>query len=104
MEHITEMFIKAFITKDRWKLYISGLGVTLEIALFAAVIGLIIGTLVALMKLSNKRNGSPSVLSYIATIYVDVIRDHVVHSNGEHKQRCTCGQPFLRYQFRCICF
>lgn len=45
MEHITEMFIKAFITKDRWKLYISGLGVTLEIALFAAVIGLIIGTL-----------------------------------------------------------
>ena len=74
MEHITEMFIKAFITKDRWKLYISGLGVTLEIAHFAAVIGLIIGTLVALMKLSNKRNGSPSVLSYIATIYVDVIR------------------------------
>src|SRR5574344_1025298 len=74
MEHITEMFIKAFITKDRWKLYISGLGITLEIALYAAVIGLIIGTAVALMKLSVTRHGKPSVLSYTASVYVDIIR------------------------------
>lgn len=74
MEHIAQMFTAAFITKSRWKLYISGLGVTLEIALFAAVLGIVIGTLVALMKLSTTRHGKPSVLSYIATIYVDIIR------------------------------
>ena len=44
MEHIAQMFTMAFVTKDRWKLYISGLGVTLEIAFFAALIGLVIGT------------------------------------------------------------
>ena len=74
MEHIAQMFTMAFITKDRWKLYIAGLGVTLEIALFAALIGLVIGTLIALMKLSTSRGGRPTALSYIATVYVDVIR------------------------------
>lgn len=64
----------AFIEKDRWKLYVSGLGVTLEVALFAAVLGVLFGTIVALMKLSTTRNGKRSVLSYIAQIYIDVIR------------------------------
>ena len=74
MEHIAQMFTMAFVTKDRWKLYISGLGVTLEIAFFAALIGLVIGTFIALMKLSTSRHGKPTALSYIATVYVDVIR------------------------------
>ncbi|MBQ3795953.1 MAG: amino acid ABC transporter permease [Butyrivibrio sp.] len=71
---LTERFVAAFITGDRWKLYISGLGVTLEIALFAGLLGIIIGTIVALMKLSTTEDGKPTVLSYIASVYVDIIR------------------------------
>lgn len=64
----------AFIEGDRWKLYLSGLGVTLQIALFAAILGVLFGTIVALMKLATTKNGKRSILSYIAQIYIDIIR------------------------------
>lgn len=64
----------AFLDGDRWKLYISGLGVTLQISLFAAILGVAIGIVVALMKLSVKKDGSRSLWSVIVQIYIDVIR------------------------------
>lgn len=71
---VADMFEAAFITGDRWKLYLEGLGVTLQIAFFAAILGMILGTLLAFMKLSVKRNGKNTVLAVIANIYIDVIR------------------------------
>ena len=73
-EEVSRRFVVAFITGDRWKLYIKGLGVTLEIAFFAAILGLIIGTVIALMKLSTKRNGKKTIWARIANVYIDVIR------------------------------
>ena len=64
----------AFIEQDRWKLYLKGLGITMEVAFFAAIIGIIIGTVLAFMKLSVKRNGKPSFLARIANAYIDIIR------------------------------
>ena len=64
----------AFITADRWKLYIKGLGITVEVALFAALIGIVIGTILAFMKLSVRKNGKPTIFAHIANIYIDVIR------------------------------
>ena len=49
-ETVSGKFVMAFVEGDRWKLYLKGLGVTIEIAFFAAVLGLLIGTLVALMR------------------------------------------------------
>ena len=69
-----ERFEAAFIPGDRWRLYIAGLGRTIEIAIFAAILGVIIGTLLALMKLSRNQDGKPSIFSYIASAYIDVIR------------------------------
>ena len=71
---ISERFTAAFITGERWKLYISGLGITLEIALFAGLLGIVIGTIAALMKLSTTEDGKPTIFNYIASVYVDVIR------------------------------
>ncbi len=73
-EKTATMFEAAFISGDRWKLYLKGLGVTLQIAVFAAILGMIIGTIVAFMKLSVKRNGKKTILAVIANIYIDVIR------------------------------
>ena len=64
----------AFITKDRWRLYLKGLGVTMEVAVLAAILGIIIGTIIAFMKLSVKKNGKPTILSRIANLYIDIIR------------------------------
>jgi polar amino acid transport system permease protein/polar amino acid transport system substrate-binding protein len=73
-EEIGKKFILAFVEGDRWKLYLRGLGVTLEIAFFAAILGLVIGTVAALMKLSTKRNGKKTIWARIAGAYIDIIR------------------------------
>ncbi|MCR5235601.1 MAG: amino acid ABC transporter permease [Lachnospiraceae bacterium] len=75
MNSIGTKFYNAFIVKDRWLLYLKGLGITIEIAVIAGIIGIIIGCIVALMKLSEPKKGHKHTLVwYIATIYVDVIR------------------------------
>jgi len=75
MNDLETKFYNAFIVKDRWILYLKGLGVTIEIALAAGIIGIIIGCIVALMKLSEPKSGRKhTILWYIATVYVDVIR------------------------------
>lgn len=71
---VKDKAVAAFITQDRWKLYLDGYVVTLQVAFFAAIIGILIGTVVALMKLSRKRNGKKTILARIADIYVDIIR------------------------------
>lgn len=73
-ETVSGKFVMAFVEGDRWKLYLKGIGVTIEIAFFAAVLGLLIGTLVALMRLSVKRNGKKTLWSRLAGAYIDVIR------------------------------
>lgn len=64
----------AFVEGDRWKLYFKGLGVTIEVAFFAALIGIVIGTALAFMKLSVRKNGKPTFFSMVATAYIDIIR------------------------------
>ena len=64
----------AFITGDRWKLYLEGLWITIEVALFASIIGIVIGTVIAFMKLSTRKNGSPTIFARIANVYIDIIR------------------------------
>ena len=73
-EKVGGMFETAFITGDRLKVYTSGLGVPLEIAFFAAILGLLIGTVLALMKLSTTRKGKKTIWARIANAYIDVIR------------------------------
>lgn len=60
---------------DRYLMLLKGLGVTLVIAAGASVIGSLLGTLVALMRLSNKKIGKKTYpLRTIARVYVDIIR------------------------------
>lgn len=57
------------IQGDRYKMLLDGLGVTVEIALAAAVLGVILGSLIALMRLSKW-----NFVRGVARVYVDVIR------------------------------
>ena len=57
------------IDGSRYKMLLSGLGLTAEVAVFAAVIGIALGSLIALMRIS--KNG---LLRGIASVYVTVIR------------------------------
>ena len=71
--NIPQDFYMSFIYKDRYKLYFEGLGLTMTISFFAILVGLAIGILIALMKLT-KKEGRFNLLDKIATVYIDVIR------------------------------
>ncbi len=71
---MAEQFYKAFLKDDRWLLYVKGLGDTLEVTVFAALIGLLLGTIACLMNMQRGKNGKRTVLSRIAYAYIDVIR------------------------------
>lgn len=62
-------FVSTFVIEGRWKWFASGLGYTLLISLFAVFLGLFLGVLAALGKLSRFK-----ALRAIAGTYVDIIR------------------------------
>ncbi len=64
------------IANDRWLMYLEGLGNTVIMTLCAAVIGIIIGMLVAICKVNAKESRNPlmKVLNVICDIYLTVIR------------------------------
>ena len=74
LNHIWEKIDAAFLAEDRWLLYVKGLGVTMEVAVTAGIIGIILGTIVAFMKLSTTKRGKPTIFTHIANIYIDIIR------------------------------
>lgn len=71
---IGQQFTFNIIEGDRYKMLLEGLGVTLVVALSAALIGMVLGCAIALMRLSNAHIGRWYWLRSIAVVYVDVIR------------------------------
>ena len=58
-----------FVVDGRWQWFVSGLGYTLLISLFSVLLGLAIGILMALMRLSKSK-----ILRAVSGIYIDIIR------------------------------
>ena len=74
MADLANQFYKAFLKNDRWMLFVKGLGNTLEVTLFAAILGVILGTLACLCNMSRGKNRKRTLASRIAFVYIDVIR------------------------------
>ena len=62
------------ILEKYWGLFLQGIGVTLMLSAIAVVFGILIGSLLALMRLSKFHIGRFRPLDFIATIYVEIIR------------------------------
>ncbi len=62
-------FYKCFIKDDRYQLLLNGIGVTIEISLLSALLGTILGFLIALCSLSKSK-----ALRFIGKVYTDIIR------------------------------
>lgn len=77
------MIDKTFIRDNRYKLFLEGLGNTLLVAVASTGFGVIIGMLIAIVKvwnhqtiLAKKRNPVLRFLNFIAEFYTTVIRRH----------------------------
>ena len=84
-ESIKENFISTFIVEERWEQLLSGLGITLLISFFAVILGIVIGSLTAIVrpsyetnvKLKKKKSFGDRVIQFlniICQIYLTVIR------------------------------
>ncbi len=74
MQSLLDDFRLCFVKNDRWQYLWNGLGVTLEVALTAIALGLLIGFLVAIVRSSHDKYGRFPVLNALAKVYLAIIR------------------------------
>ena len=80
MEKFLADFNQSFIAGDRWLLYLKGVGITLEVAAVALILGVILGIIVAVIRTIHdqqnpgRKNGLLGLLNGIAKVYTTVIR------------------------------
>ena len=79
-QDFAQQFHTAFIEGDRWKLYLQGVGVTLQLTVAALIIGVILGVVVAVVRTAHdqqrprQRNILLGILNVLCKIYTTVIR------------------------------
>ena len=71
----------AFIEADRWKLYLQGLGTTLELTVVALVFGVLLGLIVAMVRTAHdqqrpgrRKNPLLGLVNALCQVYTTVIR------------------------------
>ena len=69
-----ELFYDQFITKGGYEVALEGLLVTVEIAVFGLLIGILLGTLIAIVRVMPKYRRLPKVLDAFCSIYVGFFR------------------------------
>ncbi len=74
MEKFLQDIYISIIAEDRWLMYFEGLGNTLLISAVAVCIGVVIGTVVALIKYFAVTNKKLWVLDKLCDVYITIIR------------------------------
>ena len=74
IETIKHQFYITFIYKDRYEIFIEGFGNTLLIAFTAVLIGVAIGSLVAIVRVYNRQSGKLKIINGICGAYLAIFR------------------------------
>lgn len=74
LSNIGDKIIQTFVTQNRYKLFLEGFGNTILIAVCATILGVLIGTIVALCRVQHMQTGKLKILDRILSIYVAIIR------------------------------
>lgn len=67
-------FYQNFIEDDRWKYIVSGLGNTIKITIFAVLLGIALGFLVAIIRSTYEKTHKLRFLDLLCKVYLTVIR------------------------------
>ena len=75
---VKETFVFCFIEKKRYTFLTEGIWMTIKVSLVAALFGLVIGFVIAIFNLSNKK-----ALNKIGKVYTDILEDRHFEIDGE---------------------
>ena len=67
-------FKRNFIEGDKWEYLLSGLGTTLAITGCSMLMGILLGFMVAVVRVSYEKNGSMPILNGVCKAYLSIIR------------------------------
>ena len=73
-EDFKDEFYRNFIEKNRWSYLISGLATTLSITFFAALVGIALGFIIAVIRCTNQMTGKLKLIDGICRLYLTVMR------------------------------
>ena len=73
-QNFRDAFVLNFIKDDRWKYLTEGLKVTLLITVFAVIMGLFLGFIVAMIRSTYQNTGKLKFLNALSVVYLTVIR------------------------------
>ena len=74
MQELKSSFISNFIDDNRWRYITDGLKITLLVTVFAVLIGVVLGFLIAIVRTTHDKTGKLKVLNAICKVYLTVIR------------------------------
>ncbi len=70
----SDEFYRNFIEGDRWTYLAKGLGTTLAITFLAVLLGVVIGFVVAIIRVTNQKTGKLAIADKICRLYLAVVR------------------------------
>ena len=74
MQELISSFISNFIDDNRWRYITDGLKITLLVTVFAVLIGVVLGFLIAIVRTTHDKTGKLKILNAICKVYLTVIR------------------------------
>ena len=74
MQELKSSFILNFIDDNRWRYITDGLKITLLVTVFAVLIGVVLGFLIAIVRTTHDKTGKLKILNAICKVYLTVIR------------------------------
>ena len=74
MQELKSSFISNFIDDNRWRYITDGLKITLLVTVFAVLIGVVLGFLIAIVRTTHDKTGKLKILNAIFKVYLTVIR------------------------------
>ena len=74
MQELKSSFISNFIDDNRWRYITDGLKITLLVTVFALLIGVVLGFLIAIVRTTHDKTGKLKILNAICKVYLTVIR------------------------------
>lgn len=74
LQNLADRFYTNFISENRWKYIADGFIVTVEVTIFAVLIGIILGFIIAVIRSTHDKTGKLKIPDFICKVYLTVIR------------------------------